>query len=549
MVIQKFNKLIRNKWVWGVFAVAISAFFAFDFLLSDLQRDDDSPRSANAAGELAGESVDAKVFSAIAEEIRGIGRARDWKAEQSEVNRRAWENYAALQVAGKAGIEATDDEVMASIRRNPSFQSNGAFSFALYERLLRENAMTPERFEASLKRSLTLARIGRLVLGSAVWASPMELDQAVADMTDVFTVKVARFAQDAKEADAVKLDDAGLRKWYDENTNALALAERQKIRYVKFDATDEKVLAKMSVTEDDLRDRYDATLDRYTTKGTNDVEVTKPFDEVKGAIEKELRQLAAVEFFETNLNARAYAIRAAKGASRLDEIAKEDGLAVQTSDWFATDGSWQEGFMKRPYQILPGARNFAEAVAELDPESEDLRYAVISSEKAVWLVERAETSPAHVPTFEEAKEIVRPRALKAARAEAFKASVEAVAKKGAAAVLATKDVSTNLVFSVADLKPGEFPDQNFVARAASKLARGEVSEFVSTGAGRGLLVVCEERKEGDAAKAMVLKGQVQDDITMLAANQLPEAWLKWNLDRMGFKAGEISSVEKAEVEE
>ena len=32
MVIQKFNKLIRNKWIWGVFAVAISAFFAFDFL-------------------------------------------------------------------------------------------------------------------------------------------------------------------------------------------------------------------------------------------------------------------------------------------------------------------------------------------------------------------------------------------------------------------------------------------------------------------------------------------------------------------------------------
>ena len=33
MVIQKFNKIIRNKWIWGAFAVAISAFFAFDFLI------------------------------------------------------------------------------------------------------------------------------------------------------------------------------------------------------------------------------------------------------------------------------------------------------------------------------------------------------------------------------------------------------------------------------------------------------------------------------------------------------------------------------------
>ena len=549
MVIHQFNKLIRNKWVWGVFAVAISAFFAFDFLLDDLQREDRGTSSSDKAGKLAGESIDAATYSAIAEEIRGLGRNRDWKTDQSEVNLQAWQNYAALQVAGRAGIEATDDEVMSAIRRDPSFQANGAFSFPLYETLLRENSMTPERFEASLKRRITLMRIGRYVLGSAVWASPMELDQAVADMTDVFTVKVARFTQDKKDADAVKLDEAGLQKWYDENTNTLALAERQKIRFVKFDATDAKVLAKMTVTEDDMKDRYDATLDKYTTKGTNDVEVTKPFEEVKGAIEKELRQLAAVEFFETNLNARAYGVKAAKGSSRLDEIAKEDGLKVQTSDWFTTDGSWQEGFMKRPYQILPGAKNFTEAVAELDPESEDLRYGVVTSDRAVWLIEKAETSPAHTPTFAEAKEIIRPRALKAARADAFKAAVEAIAKKGAAAVLATKDVSTNLVFSVADMKQGDFPDQNVIARAASKLAKGEVSELALTGTGRGLLVVCEDRKEGDAAKAMVLKGQVQNDITMLEANRLPTAWTKWNLERLGFEAGEISSVEKTEIDE
>ena len=350
MVIHQFNKLIRNKWVWGAFAIAISAFFAFDFLLDDLQRDDRETRSSDGAGKLAGESIDAKAFAAIAEEIRGLGRNRDWKAEQSEVNRLAWENYAMLQVAGKAGIEATDAEVMAAIRRDPSFQANGAFSFPLYERLLRENSMTPEQFEASLKRRITLMRVGRHVLGSAVWTSPMELDQAIADMTDVFTVKVARFTQDKKAADAVKLDDAGLRKWYVDNTNSLALPERTKIRYLKFDATDAKVLAKMNVSENDLRDRYDATTDKYTTTDTNGVETVKKFEEVKDKVEKEVRQIAAIEYFETNINARAYGVKAAKGSSRLDELAKEDGLKVEPSDWFATDGAWQAGFMKRPYQ-------------------------------------------------------------------------------------------------------------------------------------------------------------------------------------------------------
>ena len=543
MVIHQFNKLIRNKWVWGVFAVVVSAAFCFDDLFTTREREE---RSVGDAGTLAGEAVDAKVFSALAEEIRGFGRQRDWRRNAGEVNRMAWENYAALKIADKDGLVATDAEVQAMIRQDPSFQQNGGFSFALYQRLLRENSLTPERFEEYLKRRVTLMRLGQSVLSSATWSSPMELDQALADMTDEFTVKVAKFVQDKKTADKIKVDDAALRKWYDANTNSLALPERVKIRYVKFDATNPMTLAKMVVTEDEMRDRYDVTIDKYTSTDTNGVEQVKKFEDVKAGIEKELRQIAAVQFYETNLNFRAYAKKAAKGASRLDEIAKEDGLKVETSDWFAIDGGYQEGFMKRASQICPGAQGFTEAVAELDSESEDLRYAVISSERAVWLVEKKEVSAKHVPTFEEAKEAIRPRALRDAKADAFKAEVEAIAAKGVKAVLAVKDISTNVTFTVSDLRQGggaTFENQMAVARAAMKLKKGEVSEFTLTGTGRAILVVCEDRKAGDAAKAMVLRSQVKDDIAMLQLRQIPDSWKKWNLERMGFEPGEISSVE------
>ena len=553
MVIHQFNKLIRNKWIWGAFAVAISAFFAFDFLVDDLMgRSSGDPSAAGSAGTLAGEVVDAKAFQAIADEIRGFGRQRDWRRNVGEVNREAWENYAALVVAAKGGMEATDAEVQATIRRDPSFQANGGFSFALYQRLLRENSLTPEHFEEYLKRRLTLMRIGQSVLASATWASPMELDQAIADMTDTFTVRVAKFAQDKKSADAVKLDDAALRKWYDANTNSLALPERVKIRYVKFDATNPMVLAKMSVTENEMRDRYDMTVDKYTSTDTNGVEKVKKFEEVKAGIEKELRQIAAVQFFETNANFRAYAVKAAKGSSRLDEIAKEDGLKVETSDWFSIEGGHQEGFMKRVSQICPGAQGFVEAVAELDPASEDLRYGIVSSDRAVWLIEKKETSAKHVPAFTEAKDVIRPRALRDAKADAFKAQVEAIAAKGAKAVLAEKDVSTNITFNVSDLRQGNgasFENQMAVARASMKLKKGEVSEFTLTGTGRAILVVCENRVAGDAAKAMVLRSQVKDDLAMLQLRQIPDSWKKWNLERLGFEPGEMSSVEVIAEEE
>ena len=547
MVILQFNKLIRNKWVWGVFAILVSAAFCFDDMFTSR---DPGERPAGDAGTLAGETVDAKTFLALVEDIRGFGRNRDWQRNAGEVNRTAWENYAALTVAGKSGLEASDAEVQAMIRRDPSFQQNGQFSFALYQRLLRENSIVPERFEAYLKRRATLMHIGQSVLGSATWSSPMELDQAVADMTDKFTVKVARFNQDKKAADAVKLDDAALRKWYDDNTNSLALPERIKIRFVKFDATKKEVLAKMTVTEDEIRDRFDITADKYVTKDTNGVESVKKFEQLtkaeKDGIEQDLRRIAAVQCFETNLNSRAYAVKAAKGSSRLDEIAKEDGLKVETSDWFSIEGGYQEGFMKYASSICPGAQGFNEAVAELDSSSEDLRYAVVSSERAVWLIEKAETSAKHLPTFDEAKEIIRPRALRAAKADAFKATVEAVAKQGVKAVLAGKDVSTNLTFTVSDLKSGDFPDQMAIARAAMGLKKGELSEFTLTSTGRALLVVCEDRVAGDAAKAMVLRSQVLNDLQMLQQRQIPEAWQKWNLERMGFVPGEVSSVENVE---
>ena len=50
MVILQFNKLIRNKLIWGVFAIAISAFFEVDFLLDDIRGADEGRGSALTLG-------------------------------------------------------------------------------------------------------------------------------------------------------------------------------------------------------------------------------------------------------------------------------------------------------------------------------------------------------------------------------------------------------------------------------------------------------------------------------------------------------------------
>ena len=550
MVILQFNKLIRNKWLWGVFAIIVGGAFAFDFLVDDLLRDGKRESNESGVGTLGGKQVSSAEFHAITEEIRGFGQNRDWRRSSAEVNREAWETSALLEVARRNGIEATDSEVAQAIRGDKSFQQNGQFSFAMYQALLRENGLSPERFEEFLKRRLTAMKVaGSVLSGSAAWASPMEIGQAVADVTDSYTVRVARFKQDKAEADAVKLDDEGLKKWYDENSKSLELPERIRLRMVRFDATTSNALAAVTVTEDALRDQYDVTVDKYTTTDTNGVETVKKFEEVRAEVEKEVRLIESVQCLGTNLASRVYGVKAAEGKSRLDEIAAEAGLKVETSDWFTLDGDYKDGFMKRASQICPGAQSFEEVVAELDSSSEDLRYGVLSSDKEVWIVEKAETSEAHVPTFDEAKEIIRPRALTAAKADAFKAKVEAIAKKGAKAVLESGDVSTNITFVVCDAKAGDFPDQNAIMGTTMKLRKGEVSDFVPTGVGRAILVVCEDRVPGDAAKAQIWKLQVRSEVESLQHRQIPETWKKWNLDRLGFEPGEGASVVDAEIEE
>jgi hypothetical protein len=539
MVIHHFNKLIRNKWVWGAFAIVISAAFCFDGLFTSSDREE---ASGAEAGKLAGKSVRLGLFTDVVEDIRGFGQNRDWHRKSGEVNKMAWEIVAALSVANKDGIEATDIEVSEWIRRDPSFAIDGQFSFAKYQAILRENSLTPERYEAFLKRRLTMLRLSEAVLASASWASPMEIDRTVADLTDTYTVRVARFAQSTEDADKVKIDDADIRKWYDANTNSLALPERIKIRMVKFDATQPAILAKMVVTEDELHDHYDATIDRYTTTDTNGVESVKKFEDVKGQVEKEVRRIAAVQYFETNLNRLAYAVKSQKGASRLDEIATDSGLKVETSNWFSLEGGAVEGFSKSINSIIPGVEGFAASVAELDPSSDDLRYGVVRSDNAVWLIEKAETSPAHTPSFDEAKEAIRPRVLRDAKTDAFKASIDAIASKGTNAVLSTTVVSTNITFAICDLKAGDFADQNAVADVVRKLNKGEISSFKRTGMNTGLLVVCLDRVEGDAAKVLLVKDQIAADLTTLQRRQLPESWQKWNLESLGFESNETSSI-------
>lgn len=565
MVIHHFNRLIKNKWVWGVFAVAISVFFAFDFLFVG-----GDGGSGPSVGTLGGKDLDAAYFDALVKDARGIGRQYDTRMSNAEANREAWRAAAALSVAKAMRLEATDADVREAIRRDPSFSEGGAFDAVRYERLLRENGLTPPMFEAYLRRRISLQKLQSVVLGSAAWVSPAELAGAVNDWTDAFTVRVASYID--KEFDKVTLDDKALEAYYRANTNAFALPDCVQVKFARFQADAPARLAQFKIAEDEMHDHYDATSARFETTGTNGVTVTKTFEEVKPVLERELQLIASVEAYRTNLLARVYPQDEKKAmdnaVDQLERVAAEEKAKVQTSRRFSLDGRYVKGFMARPSEIVRDCPDFLATVAELDVDSAITRYGVVAGTNAVYLVERvpfpakdadgAVTTnayeKAHVPSFAEAKEVIRGDALEDARAKAFKARVEKARALAAAEIAKGSPVdaklfgavsmTTSTVFSVATMQRGAFPDAMYVAPATMKLAKGQISDFISTGNRRhALLVYVEDRKPGDAAQAEMSRAQLRDDLARGAMMALPAAWQDWNLNRIGYETTAGSSME------
>lgn len=536
MVILKFNKLIRNKWLWGVFVAVISAAFCFEGLF---RPDNGSDRSESNAGTLSGSPVDPVLFADCAEDARGYS---DSGETQGAVNRKAAEAYAALEVAKRNAVSVSDKALENRVMM--MFGGAANFNFANYTAILASQLRTtPERFEASLRRRMILEEgINRAVLSAAVWVSPREVERAVSDETDLFTIKVATFKEDKAASGRVKLSEADIEKWYKENSSRYALPDRMKVRLLRYDANNKDVLAKMTVTVDEMRDYYDANIDKYSSKGTNGVEIIKKFEEVKSSIEKELRKIAAINFYETNLSLRVYKdlVKGAK-ESRLDKLAKEDGLKVTTSGWFSLENVYVDKFMVRRSGICPGADNFSEIVAELDPETEDLRYGIVSSANAVWVVERSEFSKAHTPEFKDAKAKIAPDALAAAKAEAFKKSVEQIIAKGPKEVLSKGNVSTNIVFCVADTERSAIKNYSSVVPAAVKLFKGELSPFVLISKGVAAVVYCVDRVAADPAKMMLARSRIREMASYPGYLQVTSDWIKWNLDKMGFVPGADNS--------
>ena len=559
MVILQFNKLIRNKWVWGVFAIIVSlAFVAPDEWFRG--RDDDR-RGADGRNRLENVEMDDALYDQCRLLTDGFlekfpTRIRPLFAGKTE--RDVWKMYAAAVTLRKSGF-TIPDAVLADRVKAVFVGEDGGFNEDDYAARVKNyfNADV-KTFESLVRLVMTLEFGLGNVIGTSTWPSSMEMDQTARDFTDKLTVQVATFTED-KETKEMKLDDKGLKTWFDENVSRLSVPDRFKLRYVKFDADSSNVLARVKLSEEDIKARYDANAEKgmydIPPATTNDVKKVKPLADVRADIEKALRAEGALELVKGDVDDLTgddiywNNPEAAKGL--LPKVAQSTKRELKTSGWLSL-GYMQLRALANPVETeFPGVRRTRPDILA-GVCNGDRPFGIVASDKAVWLVDLVEKSPKHTPTFEEAKSSIGDMALRDAKAKALKTKVEDLAKKGVKAVLESGNVSTNFTFAACDFVRDEamdwanhygewdfskagFPNADSVVFEARKLSKGQVSEFIPLGFGRGLLVVCNDRRSGDAADLLRGERFAQRVSAGMQSAEILEAWLESNLAALGFK--------------
>jgi len=525
--IYHFNRMIRNRILWGAFAIIIAlAFVGTDSCLRE-------PQDGQSAGKIDGKSITYNDFHLATQAIRGFGSNRDTETSSAVVDRRAWEQIAARQVAAANGLKTHPREIREALLEAPGFQGPNGFDKNRYRIILQQQGLTPELYENLVSEQIALMKNAALAQ-SANWISPMELENEIAAMTDQFTVRTLSISNKFATAE-MNLTQDDYRKFYEDNKESFALPDRVSVRYIEVPASN--YIGAVSLTLEDMQQFYDDNIENYQRTTTNDTSETIPFEDVKAEIEKTLQLESALYCAETNLKFTIYGALAGSEQINLEKFAAQKNLPIKSSPLFsATDR-------------LVWAQNHEDFIAtafELDPSREDTKYGIVAGTDKVYVLEQLEQSAAHTPEFEDVLEQIKPRALAKARSDAFKDYYEGLSKEisdlmedgksfAEAASAKAMNVSTSITYSVNSIQDQQFKNSFSIAYGAMKLKKGEISEAIPTSMAESVLVYVEDRKQGDALAAEMIRPQVRANIERRSATDTFAQWLSWNLKQRDFK--------------
>jgi peptidyl-prolyl cis-trans isomerase D len=164
-----------------------------------------------------------------------------------------------LLEASKRRMVVSDEAVRQVIAGMEGFQVDGRFSKERYELALNGQGMTPAGFEARVRQDMTLQQLAGAVGQSSLMSKTVS-DRILSLQTEQREVMEYRLAADGY-LDKVKLDDAAVQKFYDENGKQFDLPEQAVAEYVVLSM--DAINAQVSVSEAEIKAWYEGNKTRF----------------------------------------------------------------------------------------------------------------------------------------------------------------------------------------------------------------------------------------------------------------------------------------------
>ena len=185
------------------------------------------------------------------------------QALKESVLKQMMNEYVMTKAASKMGFMVNDEQVVRMQMAIPTFQENGQFSARLFHRVLNQLLMTESEFYADLRHDLISNQVEQM-FSSTAFALSNEVDTAVQLIQQKRDVAYLIFPVEKFKA-KIKLNDAALQKFYEENKERFKVPESVKLQYITLSSDD--FLKTHKATEQQIKDYYENNKDRFRLPG------------------------------------------------------------------------------------------------------------------------------------------------------------------------------------------------------------------------------------------------------------------------------------------
>jgi peptidyl-prolyl cis-trans isomerase D len=282
-----------------------------------------------------------------------------------------------VESAKAARLVVPDDQVAQVIAGIETFQDGGKFDKKRYEAVLANQNMSPLTFEAKVRDEL-LGQQLRDAYAQNGFAANIVADNIIRlnEQQRVVSVSPVSFQSFVSQA---KVDDADLKKYYEQNSNEFQVQEQAKVEYVKFSVDD--LLSKAEVSKEDVHKYYEEHQNDF---GTPEDRHASHILVSVSAVASQAEQDAA------KAKAEQLLLQARKNPEKFAELARNNSQDPGSASNGGDLGFFGRGMMVKPFDDAV----FALKVGEIS--------GLIKSDFGYHIIKLIAVKPSRVVPFDEA---------------------------------------------------------------------------------------------------------------------------------------------------